>query len=110
MLSRLSAVRRLPRTFAFRYYSDGRTSGSVAQSQGFRYIQLHRIVYTTKAILLNLKFLAKKKKLTRVKEIALVSLFVSSVLIFCLDQYIRQHELAQIAKLKAEVSCEIYAR
>ncbi|KAF8797661.1 hypothetical protein BYT27DRAFT_7204059 [Phlegmacium glaucopus] len=35
MLSRLSAVRRLPRTFAVRYYTDGRTEGSVAQSKGF---------------------------------------------------------------------------
>ena len=41
MLSRLSAIRRLPRyprTFAVRYYTDGRSEGSVAQSQGFKYI------------------------------------------------------------------------
>lgn len=42
MLSRLSAVRRLPRTFAapVRMYSDnlGRTQGTVAQHKGFEYV------------------------------------------------------------------------
>jgi hypothetical protein len=36
-------------------------------------------------------------------------LFVSSLLIFCLDQYVRRQEQAQIAKLRAEVSCEFHA-
>lgn len=39
MLSRLSVVRRLPRTFAVRHYTDGRTEGSVAQSKGFKYVK-----------------------------------------------------------------------
>ena len=73
MLSRLSAVRRLPRTFALRYYTNGRTEGSVAQSQGFRYIHPQRIhpkVIWTKH---HLKYvLAKKKKLMKVNEFLLI--------------------------------------
>ncbi|KAF9546252.1 hypothetical protein CPC08DRAFT_379804 [Agrocybe pediades] len=35
MLSRISAVRAVPRAFATRSYVTGRTEGSVAQSKGF---------------------------------------------------------------------------
>ncbi|KAF4612410.1 hypothetical protein D9613_003740 [Agrocybe pediades] len=35
MLSRISAVRAIPRAFATRSYVTGRTEGSVAQSKGF---------------------------------------------------------------------------
>jgi len=57
MLSRLSAARRLPRTFAVRYYADGRTEGSVAQSKGFRYINQASDSYLT-----NILFQPSKKE------------------------------------------------
>jgi hypothetical protein len=53
MLSRLSAVRRIPSAFAVRYYTNGRTEGSVAQSKGFRYVNQ---AYSPESYLTNLIF------------------------------------------------------